>query len=305
LHHYDNKTAFAFGGQGIYSTTELFKCLSAIESLSKIGGWKGDIYFLVDNTQCIEEQHMKSLGNENIHIVKVNNERTQNVNLKNRKLFNQQPFERSMAIKTLILDYIKSPTVELVLWYDCDVLFVKPDCVAEMLKNKPMITKEKPIFLSKPTHVGSVAVNKTLSQQALKLWHDNIIALNSFSAIGSTPAVPDYKVFGKLFGEDPTIANAKYGIFDTIWADRFPYNLPNNGSLYENTTQCALHLSSGRCNHLGAMNIHLLVKNLFLVSYNRDDRFWCPNAMRRNFKKYGIDWPFCWDPPLLFNSQKN
>ena len=37
----DPSMAFFFGGTGIYETIELFKCLMAMESLSKVGGWKG------------------------------------------------------------------------------------------------------------------------------------------------------------------------------------------------------------------------------------------------------------------------
>lgn len=299
--HFDNKTAFAFGGQGIYSTTELFKCFSAMESLSKIGGWKGDIYFLVDHEDCIDKNLLKSFDNKNIHIVKVKNERKDSStgSSTSRRLFNQQPFERSMAIKTLILNHIESPTVELVVWYDCDVLFVKKDCVAEMLSKKPEITKQRPIFISMDNHVGSVAVNKSVSHDALKLWHDGILSSNSASSMGSHASVPDYVIFSKLFGayvvcfvgdtvcgvlfhlthvllsrygavsaymifvhfflnffsffsgSKSAESDAKFGVFDPIWADSFPSSLPNNGTIYSCTTQCALHLSSGRCNHLG------------------------------------------------------
>ena len=106
----------------------------------------------------------------------------------------------------------------------------------------------------------------------------------------------DFEVFGNLFGNDASRPEAKFGLFDAAWKDSFPYYLPNNGTLFDNTTQCALHLSSGRCNSLGPANIDKVVRHFHLAAYAKHS--WCPTQNRRNMKKYGIDWPFCWDPPI-------
>lgn len=71
----DNRTAFVFGATGTYARTELFKCMTALESLITIGGWGGDVYLLIDDISCLNMELIKSWGNPNIHVVPINRER--------------------------------------------------------------------------------------------------------------------------------------------------------------------------------------------------------------------------------------
>lgn len=329
----DNKTAFVFGATGIYSTSELFKCMSSIESLTKIGGWKGSIYLLMDKDTCLNKKLLKSFPNQNIHIVPVRKERRRRLRSSDRrtsqstggsfynttsyqsfshslhnnenftshsrrKLLNSQPFERSMAIKMHLLDYLPSH-IEYAVWYDCDVLFIRPNCAIEMIEKKPVITKEKPIFLSYSGHVGSFVVSPQVSREALDLWHSEVLTSNSPSALGARPAIPDYQVFNHLFGKNASDPNAKFGLLDRIWHDIMPKGFAPNHTVYWNTTACVVHLSNGRCRHLGPSNIDEFVKTLHL--HSPGDRKWCPSVLRRKFKSYGIEWPFCWNPPIFWD----
>ncbi|KAJ1402749.1 hypothetical protein B484DRAFT_424399 [Ochromonadaceae sp. CCMP2298] len=170
----DPKLAFFFGGQGIYATSELFKCLTAMESLSKIGGWKGDVYFLISNTYCLPEDVMHKLQNKNVHIVKVDEQNSKSW------IPSKQRNEEKMNIKMQILQYIpKDSPIEVVMWYDCDVLFVVPGCVATMIRNKPKITPQNPLFITLGSgigvHVGSFSASPQHSGPALDLWSDNIV----------------------------------------------------------------------------------------------------------------------------------
>ena len=48
--------AFVFGGLGAYAKLEAFKCLLAVESLVKVGGYKGDVYFITEPKACVPTQ---------------------------------------------------------------------------------------------------------------------------------------------------------------------------------------------------------------------------------------------------------
>lgn len=305
----DNQTAFVFGATGIYSTSELFKCMAAIESLSKIGGWDGHVYLLLDSDSCLDRKFIKSLPNKNVHVVPIKKERRRklrtdmqyesfNSTSTRRILMNSQPFERSMAVKMHLLDYLPSH-IQYAAWYDCDVLFVKPGCAKDMVDKKPPITPQKPIFTTLPGHVGAFVVKTDVSQPALKQWHDTILTSNSPSSLGDKPAIPDYEVFNSLFGKDPNASDTKFGILNRVWEDVMPRLLAPNSSIYWNATECAIHLSNGRCRNLGAHNVNKLVKGLHLSSY--EGKGWCPSLIRRKFKTYGIEWPFCWNPPFLWD----
>ncbi len=332
----DNETAFVFGGTGIYTTSEMFKCMAAVETLATIGGWGGNIYLLLDDDSCLDKKIFASLPNKNIHVVQIENERRRRLRsvdsegrvgghaisphgellvdsahgvtylngtytlghhdneIEHRKLLNKQPFQRSMQVKMHILDHLPEH-IKYAAWYDCDVMFIKPNCVKAMIENKPDITKEKPIFLRKDNFVGSFVAKRGVSEDALNLWREELLKVNSASSLGSKDAVPDNIVFSNLFGYDHTKPTAKYGISHKSWHDQMPQAFPHNGSIYWNTTECAMHLSNGRCRHLGGDEIDRVVKGYNLQSYQ--GRKWCPSLIRRKMKNYGINWPFCWTPP--------
>lgn len=294
----DGETAFVFGANGIYSTYELFKCMASIESLSSIAGWAGPVYLLIDQTSCLDRELISSFPNKNIHVIKVNKDRRrlrnefwdENVNVTSRNLLNQQPFQRAMAVKTHLLDFLPS-NIKYAAWYDCDILFIKPGCVKGMLDNKPPITKEKPLFVRQDNFVGMFVAKAGESNHALEQWREKLLQANHQSALGDGEAVPDNIVFSDLFGYNSSDPSAHFGIVPPEWKDAMPPSIPNNGSIYWNSTMCALHLSNGRCNHLGLDNIDRVVQGFHLKSTM--GRKWCPSIIRRKFKNYGVVWPFC------------
>lgn len=337
----DNQTAFVFGATGIYSTSELFKCMSAIESLSTIGGWGGHVYLLLDQTTCLNKDAIKKLPNKNIHIINIKKERRRrlrnedgtftyveeethevlpdslsdvhgytplnftraelehmmNTQKHHRQLITDQPFQRAMAVKMHLLEYLPEH-IKYAAWYDCDVLFVKPQCVRKMIEHKPVFSENKLFYLRSDYHVGTFVAHADYSKPGLQLWHDKLLEVNSASALGNGEARADNEVFADLFGRWSNDTNSKYGLLHPVWQDAMPYALPYNGSLYWNTTECVIHLSNGRCTHLGSDNIDEVVGNLHLQSYQ--DQKWCPSVLRRKFKAYGFQWPFCWNPPSYF-----
>jgi len=174
------------------------------------------------------------------------------------------------------------------MWYDCDVLFVVPGCVATMIRNKPKITPQNPLFITLGSgigvHVGSFSASPQHSGPALDLWSDNIV-----QADGTDTWVQDYVVFARLFGLVP---NNTWGLMHPIYRDVFPRSFDVPAA---QMTQCVVHLTNGRCTHLAPGKIHKFVKSLHLDTYK--DSSWCPSLLRRKMKSYGYTWPFCWQPP--------
>jgi len=112
----------------------------------------------------------------------------ENSSFDHRQLFNSQPFERSMAVKMTILQHLR-PSIEFAVWYDCDVLFFKPGCVAEKMLRQPLdglITAQAPIAIPFEFHVGSFAVKQGVSNSALQagdtspLIHTDITYIHIF-----------------------------------------------------------------------------------------------------------------------------
>ena len=217
-----------FGGQGVYETTELFKCLSAIESLSKIGGWKGDIYFLIGNTKCLTDDAIESLETQNVHIIPIHEEHGYGI------LPNRNNNERKMEIKFVAWKYIakSNPKIKTFVWYDCDVLFIYQGCVAKMLTKIPIITDDQPFFLHNG-HVGTFLASPTISAKYFEEWRNTLY--QETNKIGLTQKdsswVTDYYIFNKLF-----FFKKKYGESNHVWWD----SRSSLSSSFTNVS-CALH----------------------------------------------------------------
>jgi hypothetical protein len=320
-HFYDdNETAFVFGGNGVYATSELFKCLSAVESLSTTAGWSGHIYLILDRTTCLDKNFIKSLPNKNIHVVVLDKARRRlreseawNETLdfedlemspadlppSHRHLLNAKRFQRAMGVKMHVLDYLP-PHIKYAAWYDCDVVFPKPGCARDMVRVKPPFTKDKPIFLRKNDFVGSFVAHRDFSGPALKAWHAKLMEGNSGSALDGGEEMRDNVAFSELFGYKAEDPGSKFGISDPGWHDQMPYSLAPNGSVYWDTSVCAYHFSNGRCRHLGSDVIDKAIDSFKLQS--TEGFKWCPSLIRRKMKTYGIEWPFCWTPPFIWNA---
>lgn len=308
--HNDNKTAFVFGATGVYSTTELFKCISAIESLVKIGGWSGDIYLLIDDTSCLDPKLMASVPNANIHVVPITDEWTRrrlhgapyrdDSDITHRRLLNNnnaaapKSIQHSAAIKTHILDYV-NPNIEVALWYDCDVIFARPGCVKKMIQTPLPITTAKPFAIAERHHLGTFAVKQNVSNNALLQWREKILT-NSNSKTTEKDPFPEEKIFRDLFlrsGENASTADEKAFLSPHVYHDVVISPMIVNATLADQT-ECVIHLSNTRCQHIPESKMQALIDGFHLESLK--DRKWCPSLVRRKFQSYGWKWPFCWSP---------
>jgi hypothetical protein len=142
-----------------------------------------------------------------------------------------------MSIKTHILDYLQ-PHIETAIWYDCDVLFVQPDCVRKLQHPIP-ITTTKPVAITKEYHVGSFAVKQNVSLRALRQCERQLY-LRILAAVWTPhPRCQQILLHSKLCLDD-NLMKVSRNILLPI------YTLSDE---LEPTT-CAVHLSNGRCHHL-------------------------------------------------------
>ena len=290
----DPKLAFVFGAVGPYSRKLSKKCLAAVESLSLIGGWQGDVYLMTDDEQCFDEESIRrDAKNENVHLVRVDmdddRDRLQTAEEGHRRLrfpTGSTRYQSNMAVKTKILEVL-NPEVEIALWYDCDVLAVRPGCIHDVVAEKPRITADKPFLLSRDRHVGSFAVHATHSKDALLEWRKGIYESNA----GEGAGVPDFRVFMDLFAD-------RYGILPPVYHDYFPQAACTVDEVERGEEHvCFKHLSGGRCGALGANGVHELVSSLDLPSYGSSS-VWC-SSMAAWLKRSGITTQSCDADDLL------
>lgn len=291
----ESPIAFAFGSAGTYSYMESFKCEASIESLARVAGFKGPIYLYTDETTCYDEKRMRRNGeSNNIHLVNVASRLKQALkdkpkpgdvfNLRMNISTQQMPikaqgdskYQKMNILKTFILDEIIDPKIKAVMWYDCDVIFAKPNSASELVAQTPKFQPDKPFQLVRFPHVGSFAVSPQYGREALKAWAHEIIVENTGHKLG----VPDFMAFSRLF-------EFNYTLLPPIFEDKF-ITLEDTPSDFH-----AMHLSNGRCenNHYGAENVQKLLENINLKSMK--NRYWCPGYIRTQVKVRAYHLPLC------------
>lgn len=65
------KLGFVFAAAGTYASANSYRCIAAIETLVRIGGWRGPTYLLTDGgEQCFDERLIRdAAGSQNVHVV--------------------------------------------------------------------------------------------------------------------------------------------------------------------------------------------------------------------------------------------
>lgn len=284
------KIAFVFSALGVFENLELFKCLMAMESLSKIASWKGDIYLLIGNTRYVPKKLHQILETGRIHVVKVDE-------ISPSYFLRDSSNEKRMLNKMKILDYVKS-SAEAIVYYDCDILFVNQGCVQTMIDNIPQLSPEYPIATNGHCHVGSFIVDKRYSVEALHKWGETLDAALE-SEEGKKRWIPDFEPFCNLFGNINSTKPQKFLQYHDIYRDQFVYDFNLKPS---EVSKCVVHLSNGRCEHAGGAAVHKFVKSLNLVSYRDAHRSYCPSVLRRKIKTSGINWSVLQYLPFILDN---
>ncbi|CAL6335074.1 unnamed protein product [Bathycoccus prasinos] len=167
--------AFVFGGLGAYAKLEAFKCLLAVESLVKVGGYKGDVYFITEPKACVPTQIelRKLLNYDKVYVLSKDDE---------SKLSDFDISQRHVGKKD-IFQFLPE-RIQIAAWYDCDVVFGVQDCVKNnLLCDIPAFSSKVPMYNSAGWHLGSFMVHRKYSRDLLRMWKEEL-----FTVLTSDPA---------------------------------------------------------------------------------------------------------------------
>jgi len=297
--------AFVFGGLGGYAKLEAFKCLLAIESLVKVGGYEGDVFFITEPGACVPtvEQLRERLDYDKVYILNkdeskssdVNSHRSKRSERKNKKL---STYLKDMSVKMDIFQHLPE-RIEIAAWYDCDVVFGVQDCVKNnLLCDIPTFSSKVPMYNSAGWHLGSFMVHRKYSQDLLRMWKEELY---------TGKYVTDYPALRALHGrqeESNTDHRWSLGKFTTektgnTYSERREVltSDPAQGEAYSNwrdvlwskktPNSCIMHLSTGRCSedNNGHVATDALIKTLGLSMM---DKKYCPGTPRKIILMNGL-----------------
>ena len=293
---------FVFGGLGGYARLEAFKCVLAIESLVRVAGYDGDVYFITENiaSSCVpsQEELRARLGYDRVHVVYVDEgspspfekssdaERTNGTRSRRRPL---RKYLRDMSIKMDIFDYLPK-RIEVAAWYDCDVVFGVHGCARNNLMCAiPEFSHATPMYTSLGSaalHVGSFMVHRVFSQKLLREWKEELFTGRHIS---DYPAIKEVYERQRRYRGDHwdvgryTRTNNSYVADVSVLASD-----PDEGETYSSwrdvffdkktPNSCVMHLTTGRCSerNSGSVATDALIRTLGMRT--PDDIRYCPGT---------------------------
>lgn len=283
--------AFVFGGLGGYAKLESFKCLLALESLIKVGGYEGDVYFITEKESCVPTQQelRRKFQYNNLHVIyKEDYKDMIPPHYEGKKI---PRYLQDMSIKQDLFHYLPKK-IQVAAWYDCDVVFGVKDCIKRnLLCALPKLNDELVIFNSAGWHMGSFMVHRDYSKKLLKDWKEELFKENYASDYLALKALFErqqkqnsefkwkigryttektgnsYSSDHAVLRSDPSVGEKFSSWRDVLW-DK---NTPNS---------CVMHLTTGRCSESnnGHAATDALINSLGLSAA---DKKYCPGTPRK------------------------
>lgn len=178
--------AFVFGGLGAYAKLEAFKCLLAVESLVKVGGYKGDVYFITEPKACVPTQIelRKLLNYDKVYVLSKDDESklSGESSFSNRRIKKKKKIStylKDMSVKMDIFQFLPE-RIQIAAWYDCDVVFGVQDCVKNnLLCDIPAFSSKVPMYNSAGWHLGSFMVHRKYSRDLYECGRKNCLRVNT------------------------------------------------------------------------------------------------------------------------------
>lgn len=179
-------TAYVFLGLG--ATAHQMNCPAAIESLVRFAGWDGKVYLITDQASCFDRDLMirnAGMKAENLNIVEVKEDfGGGGVDLSNPKVGFSKNRLKSKSMKTQLFDVIPDPSVQVLAYADCDILFVDEGCATEFVTGG-VPWEDKKIRFSRVTvdtesgrlaniHTGTILMHRQHSKEVLQRWSDRL-----------------------------------------------------------------------------------------------------------------------------------
>ena len=181
-----NNTAYVFLGLG--ATAHQLNCPAAIESLVRYGGWGGKVFLVTDQGNCFDRQKMikdSGIHPDNLKMVVVEEDfGGGGIDIWNSKVGFSKNRLRSKSMKTKLFDIIDDPSIQVLAYVDCDILFGQEGCPARFVDNG-VPWEDRNIRFSRigedpdtgrltNIHTGTIVMHRQYSKETLQRWYDRL-----------------------------------------------------------------------------------------------------------------------------------
>jgi len=284
---------FVFSATDRYAAGMAYRCVAAIESLVKIGGWSGPIYMMVGpkGRDCLDQAHLRKVtGSDNVHVV----HEFYSVLRGMPTVYSELPRHffpgSAKSVKGAMIDIVgllhgegingtkaSGPPPEVLIFHDCDKVVARTGCIEEMVRVPLPFGPEKRFYVShmepkcirakngtgpcgNNLHAGVVAVHREWSLPIARAWaleqlrHGKRYDRHTLWEAWNNSRSPDGKTEWKMASLPPVYQ-------DSMWNVELP-------------PSCINHVSGGRCKDAGQKRARTFMRSLCLGARPHDK---CPH----------------------------
>lgn len=144
------RVGFVFSATERYAQGMAYRCVAAIESLVRVGGWSGPVYLMASKGEaCLDEAHLREVtGSPNVYVVHDFYAALRGMPGVFPGLPRAFDCGAAKAVKGAMLDIVgrlhsaagiggraaPGAPPDVLIYHDCDKVVAKPGCIAEMLR---------------------------------------------------------------------------------------------------------------------------------------------------------------------------
>jgi len=276
------RVGFVFSATDRYAQGMAYRCVAAVESLVRIGGWSGPVYLMASRgRECLDEEHLRRVtGSDNVHVV----HDFYTVLRGMADIFPNLPRSfypgSAKSVKGAMVDIVarlhstgidgrvaRGAPPDVLIYHDCDKVVAQPACIAQMLRVPLPFGPDKRFYTShmEPRcfranngtgpcgdnlHAGVVAVHRTWSLPLARAWaHAQLVNGKRYDR---------HTLWAAWNGSRANDGSTKWSMVslppvyqDSMW----DYELPPS---------CINHVSGGRCKAAGQKRARAFMRSLCL-----------------------------------------
>lgn len=197
------RVGFVFSATERYAQGMAYRCVAAIESLVRVGGWSGPVYLMASKGEaCLDEAHLREVtGSPNVYVVHDFYAALRGMPGVFPGLPRAFDCGAAKAVKGAMLDIVgrlhsaagiggraaPGAPPDVLIYHDCDKVVAKPGCIAEMLRAPLAFGADRRFYVShmEPRcarannetgpcgdglHTGVVAAHRRWSAPLARAW---------------------------------------------------------------------------------------------------------------------------------------
>eukprot|EP01035_Chromulina_nebulosa_P017334 gene17334-22879_t len=286
-------------------------CNAAIESLVKIAGWDGPVYLLTDKTKCFDQDSLikdSGIKPSNLRIVETKEDfDSGGLDISHPSIGARKNRVKSFAMKTRLFEYITDPSIDIIAYADCDIIFGLQGCAKSFISAGPEWgLNENAIKFSHlyrdndnrfiGMHCGSFVAHRKYSKLIMKIWKDEIEKF--IDGDDNDAYMTAYYRIQKEINKNITNHSTNYTNNNATTVSNYSNSLIRNplepdeltcvgcNDEYERfvhpiddpstNVHCLNHISKARCKTYGRDNVQAYVNRFQLSSYENKYKY-CMN----------------------------